>query len=326
MNSHITPKDFFLHIGATIALYVVAGSLINLCFSIINYFNPDSLASYFYSNSIAWPISMLIVLVPALYFVEWFIRRDLVKNSGKKEVWIRRWRIYLTIFLASVLLIGDLIVLINVYLGGEITSRFVYKILVIILVAGAIGKYYFFDLYDKYARATLVRQINSWFGIIFVLAAVITGFIVVGSPAKQRALRFDQQRTNDLSTIQWYIINNWQNKGKLPATLTELNDPLSGTTVPKDPETEAPYEYIQKGSNTFELCATFGQSSQDLKGRGESGYGRDIGLTYPSPSYYPGIEGEQWNHESGRTCFSRTIDPSKYPVNTKTVNPEMILK
>ena len=165
MNTQTTPKDFFLHLAATVALYAAVGSLINLAFSVINYFNPDTLAGYFYAGSVAWPISMLIVLVPILYVLEWMIARDIAKTPKKKEMWIRRWRTYLTIFLAGLLMAGDLITLINVYLSGEISSRFVYKVIVIILVAGAIGKYYFFDLYDTYRYATLAKRFNAWFGI-----------------------------------------------------------------------------------------------------------------------------------------------------------------
>jgi hypothetical protein len=63
-SSKTTPKDFFVQFGATVALYVAAGALINLALSIIDYLNPDALAGYFSPSSIAWPISMLVVLVP----------------------------------------------------------------------------------------------------------------------------------------------------------------------------------------------------------------------------------------------------------------------
>ncbi len=328
MNTKTTPKDFFLHLGATVALYIAAGALINLAFSIINYYFPDALAGYFYGNAVAWPISMLIVLVPILYVIEWYINRDISRMPEKADLWIRRWRIYLTLFLTVVLMGGDLITLINTYLNGEITMRLVYKVIVIILIAGSIGKYYFFNLNSTHRFAKMSRRFNAWFGIIIVLAAIITGFIAVGSPAKQRALRFDSQRINDLSNIQWQVISHWQQKEKLPISLTELNDKLSGYIVPSDPETKAAYEYSVKavsGTNTvpgglsFELCATFGETSQDNKGRGDYYGGRGVypsvmNMSYPSYPIPGGVE-DVWDHDKGRTCFDRTIDPEKYPVN-----------
>lgn len=328
MNTKTTPKDFFLHLGATVALYVAAGAFINLSFSVINYYFPDALAGYFYGNAVAWPISMLIVLIPILYVLEWLINRDITKMPEKADLWIRKWRIYLTIFLAVVLFGGDLITLINTYLNGEITARLVYKVIVVLLVAGSIGKYYAYSLWTTNRWSKMIRRTNAWFGIIIVVVAIVLGFMAVGSPAKQRALRFDSQRTSDLQSIQGQVVSYWQQKEKMPATLAELNDPLSWFVVPVDPETKAPYEYsvvatpatsTVKGQS-FEICATFGTASQDLKGRGEFG-GRggvfpmyDMAVSYP----YPGPDGIEnvWDHEAGRACFTRTIDPDKYQVNT----------
>lgn len=307
-----TPKDFFLHLGATVALYMAAVALINLVFSIINYFFPDNLAGYFYANSVAWPISMLIILVPVLYGLEYLIRRDITQVPEKANLWIRKWRIYLTIFLTIALIGGDLITLINTYLNGEISARFVWKVITVLLVGGAIGKYYFFSLYTNFKFSKIARTMNGWFGIVLVIAAIITGFIVVGSPTKQRNIRFDNQRTSDLQNIQWQIVNYWQQKEKLPATLADLNDPLYGNMIPTDPETKAVYEYSAKGPFSFELCSTFALAYEDTQGRGEFGRGSyaSIDIAYPS---VPGGLDNNWKHEAGRSCFERTIDPEKYP-------------
>ena len=329
MNNKTTPKDFFLHLGATIALYVAVGALINLWFSIINYYCPDDLAGYFYGNAVAWPISMLLVLVPILYVLEWLTNKDVRNMPEKSEIWVRKWRIYLTLFLVVILIGGDLIALINTYLNGEITSRLVYKVIITLLIAGSVGKYYFFSIYSSHRFAKLARRTNAWFGIVIVLAAIIIGFIAVGSPSKQRALRFDSQRVNDLSNIQWQIINYWQQKEKLPTALSDINDTLSGFIVPVDPETKAAYEYSIKvasgtvaitGGKSFEVCATFSEASQDTKGRGVYGVGGGMyPIAYDSSYSSPiGDTSDVWNHGIGRTCFDRTIDPDKYPTNKTT--------
>lgn len=313
MNTKITPKDFFLHLGAAVALYTVAGAFINLALSIINYATPDKLAGYFYVSSVAWPISILLVVTPILYVLEWLINRDIAKNPDRKDVWIRRWRIYLTLFLAVVLIGGDLIALLNVYFSGEITSRFVYKVLTILLVAGVVGKYYFYSIAENMRWSKMSRMVTPWFGIVMVVAAIVGGFIIVGSPAKQRAIRFDGQRVSDLSNIQWQVINRWQVKRSLPKVLPELNDSISGYSVPTDPANDSAYEYNVKGPLSFEVCATFDLAAQDTKGRGE--YGGGMGGAYPVSDIgypYPGGEMDSWKHEAGRTCFTRTIDPDVY--------------
>ncbi|MES3031587.1 MAG: DUF5671 domain-containing protein [Patescibacteria group bacterium] len=312
-----TPKDFFLHLSATLALYVSAGALINLLFSVINYHFPDQLAGYFYANAVAWPISLLVILVPTLYVLEYLINRDITKMPEKGNLLIRKWRIYLTLFLTAVLIGGDLIALINVYLNGEISARFVWKVVAVLVVGGAVGKYYFFSLYTQFKKSKLALAVIPWFGIVLVLAAIVAGFITVGSPQKQRDMRFDSQRVADLQNIQWQIINYWQTKEKLPATLDDLKDPLSGAVIPLDPEKQVAYGYSIKGPLTFSLCADFARESLDTKGRGEF-YGRGGGIGYPMPMYdtsigYPGISGdENWQHAAETTCFDRTIDPDKY--------------
>lgn len=328
MNTKTTPKDFFLHLGATVALYVAAGSLINLWFTVINYYFPDALAGYFYGNAVAWPISMLIVLVPLLYVLEWLINRDIARMPEKADLWMRKWRVYLTLFLTVVLIGGDLITLINTYLNGEISARLVWKVVVVLVIASAIGKYYFFNLYRNFKWSMFVRRFMPWWGIALVLAAIVIGFIAVGSPAQQRALRFDSQRVNDLQNIQWQVINYWQTKEKLPTTLSDLNDTLSGFVVPTDPDTKSAYEYSTKavsgtqtisGGLSFELCATFSRESQDTKGRGVYGgstYPIAYDMSYPSPA---GGLSDVWNHAAGRTCFDRTIDPDKYPIIPRPV-------
>ena len=138
---------------------------------------------------------------------------------------------------------------------------------------------------------------------------------------KQRLLRLDDRRVSDLQNIQYQVINFWQQKEKLPANLSELSNPLSGYSLPVEPEFEEgkKYEYIVKGPLTFELCATFSlpmpKGWREYGGGGGVmpmiGYERDAYTTsYP----YPGTgANESWDHQEGRTCFSRTIDKDLYP-------------
>ena len=311
-----TPKDFFLHLATTVFLYASVIALINLAFAVADRALPDALQSFYGVSDIVWPISMLVVLVPVTYILEWLIARDIAKMPEKREVWIRRWRIYLTLFLSGATIVGDLIALINTYLSGEITARFIWKILAILVICGVIFAYYLLSRLNEAGQGKKASTILAWAGVIIVLAGVIGGFIITGSPWTQRSLRFDSQRVSDLTNIQWQIISVWQQKGILPASLAVLNDPISGYSVPVDPNTGAAYEYTMKGATTFELCATFDLPTQDLSGRGAYQGDTSVGVTYPS--VYNGTNGtaDNWSHQAGRTCFGRTIDPSRYPVNT----------
>jgi len=136
--------------------------------------------------------------------------------------------------------------------------------------------------------------------IVIVIVLVLGGFFIIGSPQKERARQFDQQRINDLSSIQWQIISYWQAKGRLPQTLAELKDPISGFFLPTDPETGDAYDYEVREPLSFVLCAFFNLEATDEARLQDKPLGS--------------ARGEQiiWDHPAGRHCFERIIDPDLY--------------
>lgn len=137
-----------------------------------------------------------------------------------------------------------------------------------------------------------------------VAVAIIAGFFIVGSPLDARLRAFDERKVQDLQNIQWQIVNFYQNKARLPQTLAELTDSISGFVAPKDPQTGMNYTYTTQGTLTFSLCATFNKASEGIH--------PIIYSTYPAGSI-----SENWEHGEGNVCFERTIDPDFYPVHPK---------
>jgi hypothetical protein len=194
-------------------------------------------------------------------------------------------------------IIGDLVSTINTLLTGEITVRFILKALTILIVAGIIFGYYLDDV--RRETPTKLAKPFSWGTGVLVLAVVIGGFFTVGSPATARLVQFDQQKINDLQNIQYQIVNYWQRKQVMPASLSNLNDPISGFKAPVDPQSGANYEYTLT-SNTipsFQLCAMFNKPNQ---------------VSVMKLYLADGIS-QNWDHAVGRVCFERTIDRQLYP-------------
>jgi hypothetical protein len=310
MQPKTTAKDFFLYLASFAALYASAISLISLLFTIINKAFPDNLTNYYfgydpYSAGMRMAIATLVIIFPVYLFLASYLNRYLRANPDRKDIPVRKWLTYLTIFITSITLVTDLIVLVNTFLGGEITSRFTLKVLAVLLVAGSVLWYYLYDLRKSFApempnRAKLLVSIAS----LAVIASLVSGFVFVGSPMSARAKRFDERRVGDLQSIQSYLIYSyWQQKASLPDSLDDLKDPISGYMIPVDPETGVSYEYVQTGDLSFRLCATFARAS-DSVGQGS----RTTSAIYPGMS-----ENENWKHAAGRQCFDRTIDPELYP-------------
>lgn len=304
MNTKITAKDFFLHIAVIFLLYSGTVALLNILFNVINVAFPQvNQVGYYSSTSISLPVATLIVVFPLFLFLVNVLHKSYQIDSSRKDYPVRKGLIYLTIFIAGGVLAGDLVTLIYFFLDGQdMTTAFLLKILSVLVVIGSVFGYYLDDLKD---RLTGFRR-NVWRGVavVLVLGSIITGFSVLGSPQTQRMYRYDSQKVSDLQSIQWQIVNYWQQKGMIPVTLEQLQDPISGFTVPTDPQTKMSYEYKKTSALSFDLCAEFNkvsQSSTDTMAR----------VVYPEPinklTY-------SWLHETGRQCFSRSIDPQLYPI------------
>ncbi len=147
-----TPKEVFLHLLSIITLYASAISFTVLVFQYINVWIPDPLGvgggyyAYGARQSIRWSLAVLMVIFPVYIAVGWFLNKGYERRPEKRNARIRKWLLYFTLFVAALIIIGDLVALIYNLLGGELTLRFFFKMLTILFVAGSIFGYYLVDI------------------------------------------------------------------------------------------------------------------------------------------------------------------------------------
>ncbi len=300
-----TPKDFFLWLGAMIALYVSSVSLILLSHTYIEVWLPDAAVVYGdpYSDPMRFAIASLIVMFPLFI---WFLRilhQDIRSNPEKKELWVRRWLVMLTVFIAGLVMAIDIIILINTYLQGDLSARFALKALSVLAVLSGVFWYFLEELRGTWERKQGLSTSIGVAAALLVLVAVGASFFIIGSPEAARNERFDEQKIADLQNIQWQLVSFWQSKQTLPESLEELNDPISGFVPPLDTQTGASYRYERTSSASFTLCATFNLPSRDMTSK-ESTPMRPVTIDPMN---------ENWTHDAGETCFDRTVDPERYP-------------
>jgi hypothetical protein len=211
----VTPKDFFVNFFWLITLYGTVISLLNLLFETINRAFPDAVNFYSggYNGNIRASIACIVVFFPIYVFVTKYLRKMYFFDPSKRETWVRKWFVYLTLFLSAITVMIDFIVLINSFLGGELTTRFVLKVVATLVVVGAVFGYYFFDL-KKEGISNSAGQIFTISAVVLILASLVWAFVVIGSPMKERLRRFDEQRVQNLQDIQWRITSYWQKNGK----------------------------------------------------------------------------------------------------------------
>lgn len=305
----VTPKDFFLWLGAMVALYVSAVSLIVLIHQYITYFFPSPLDyGDAYSGAFRFAIASLVVFFPLYIVLTRMVHQDIRRVPEKKELWVRKWLVVITLFIAGLTIAGDLVALVNTFLNGELTIRFALKALVIFVVLGAAFWYYLEELRGRWEREEKNSKMIGGLVTLIVLVTVIGGFFIIGSPQSQRSIRLDQDRVYDLQNIQYQVTYYWQQKQKLPSGIADLEDPLMGFVAPRDPETGAMYVYEVTGAMSFKLCAEFDSPSQNMK---------------PSAPIRGDAQNENWQHEEGEKCFERTIDPELFPPNTQPSKPSL---
>jgi hypothetical protein len=122
-----------------------------------------------------------------------------------------------------------------------------------------------------------------------VLAAIVAGFWLLGSPGKQRLISLDSQRVQDLSSIA----------SQMNSDLTPINEAAPAKPLPeqlperisdqfKDPETQVPYSYRRINDNAYELCATFALASDE----------KNVNTQVIQP-----LGDVRWKHPAGLHCY-----------------------
>lgn len=145
-----------MHVLSMVALYGSAVSFGTVVFQLINKWLPDPLQNgYLYYGSasnaaLRNALSVLIIFFPVYLWVVWTLHKEYHANEAKRTMRVRKWLTYFTLFAAAVIVMIDLVTLVNYLLNGELTVRFLLKVLTVLAIAGSIFWYYRWDL-KKYS-------------------------------------------------------------------------------------------------------------------------------------------------------------------------------
>ena len=156
-RASLSAREAFAYLVMFATLYFGAWNLGSLLFDLINRTWPDAAMSDYLSrahdSSIRWSVAALIIAFPVFAFVARRVSIDVARHPIKRLSAVRRWLTYITLFIAATALIGDTTTLVYHVLGGELTVRFMLKVLVVAFIAGGIFGYYLWDLRREEVRA-----------------------------------------------------------------------------------------------------------------------------------------------------------------------------
>lgn len=293
-------REAFFHLLTFASLYTSVIALIILFFTYINRLFPDpALAGqYYYQSSfdlsgIRWSMASVIVAFPLFILLSRFLLKEMRAHPERAWSGIRRWLTYLTLFVAAMALLGDVITLVFSLLEGELSVRFLLKVLVVLVTAGMTFTYYFVSLKTSVADPKM-KNFHRSFGLtasVIALIGVVWGIVLAGSPATERERKFDDRRIEDIRAIQSEVLNIvLDNTRYLPPADRVMVNPIPATLEDVaqkaiyqkltilDPETGEPYGYSKIDDAHFRVCAVFNA-----------------------------IRDEQydifWNHGAGQKCF-----------------------
>jgi len=235
-------------------------------------------------------LSMLIITLPVFLGTRIFLGKMYTKEPERKAFKMRKWLMYLTLFIAAIIVIVTLITVVNAFLSGEITSRFILKALATVAVAALVFSYYLLDVKDS--LTVQKRRIYLWSTSIVSIAFVVLTFFVVGSPTQARLQRLDNERVSALQSIQYQIESYYATNKELPESLDALSalpvyDRVENNFI--DPTTEEQYGYRVGEGDNYMLCATFDTNTEDTSRTDANDF-----------------SSQDWQHPAGEYCFAKS--------------------
>lgn len=254
-------KYVFYYLLALVALAFTAVSVGLVVFAIIN----QTLASpWFYSDSnssLRFAISALLIATPIFFVTTSLIFKGLRKGELEIDSPARRWLTYLILFVSAVTILGVLIAVMNNFLSGDFTARFILQMLTVILIAGIIFSFYLYDIRrDNPQEGGVVIKAFFWGALVLILASFVAAWFFVESPSVTRAKKLDNKMINSISMVENSINSFYEDKGRLPQDLAEIQSSryvyFSDQDL-VDSDSGLPLVYEPSEGGDYKLCATF---------------------------------------------------------------------
>lgn len=140
-------RDAFLHLLAFTALYAWVISLTLLVFAYIEFTFPDPATRASTHtveaalSSIRASLSTLLVSYPLFLLVWWYLLREVRKSPDMAKSGIRRWLSFLSLFIGAVTIMANVITVVFYLVEGDLTVRFLLKVVALFIVTGALFIY-----------------------------------------------------------------------------------------------------------------------------------------------------------------------------------------
>jgi cation transport ATPase len=277
----------FYYLLSLISLGAMALGLGIIVFEVLDKVFVDVSSSYFSMQALKTAFSTLIISTPIYYICSHLLSKSIRKNELSLESSLRKWLIYLILLVTSVIMLVWLVSILNSFLNGEMTIKFILKALTALIISAMIFSYYLYNIKQKVVKKK--DKIKSIFFVASLLLVIFTlGLAIVHmeSPQTTRDKKVDEDILRNFDNINMNVNMYYNSNKELPESLEELKSNSNLNVYPDSAVSLDNIEYKKLSEIKYELCTDFKTSNLDDK---------NINLRY----------GSNRLHNSGYQCLEQ---------------------
>lgn len=242
-------------------------------------------------------IASIIIAGPIFLAVSYFLTKYMYVGRISPNAKSRNYTTYATIFIASSIIIFQLVSLVFKMLENGLYTQIVLKLITILSLTVFSGGYYFWDLRKKQIQGVrfLGNRIFFLVTILILIGALSLAVFLRSYQPSNKNIIEDSQLLSNMKTLKTEIAIFYNEKGTVPKSLQELQ-----ATKPHSVYSAAAITYELVNERSYKICGDFKTAS---------------------PKTTPNLP-DYWWHQTGYQCFTNVIDTSKR--NNQVIQPSAI--
>ncbi len=254
----------FYYLLSLISLGAMALGIGIIIFEILDKVFVDVSNSYFSMQALKTAFSTLIISAPIYYVCSHLLSKNIRKQELSLESSLRKWLIYLILLVTSIIMLVWLVSILNSFLNGEMTIKFILKALTALIISAMIFSYYLYNIRQKLVKKR--DKIKSLFFIASLLLVVLALGLAIAhmeSPQTTRDKKIDEKTLRDFDNINMNVNMYYNNNDELPESLQELKSDSNLNVYPNSAVSLEDIEYNKLSETEYEFCADFETSNLD---------------------------------------------------------------
>ncbi|MFP4515045.1 MAG: DUF5671 domain-containing protein [Parcubacteria group bacterium] len=254
----------FYYLLSLISLGAMALGLGIIIFEVLDKVFVDVGNSYFSMQSLKTAFSTLLISTPIYYICSHLLSKSIKKEELSLDSSLRKWLIYLILLVTSIVMLVWLVSILNSFLNGEMTIKFILKALTALVISAMIFSYYLYNIRQKVVKKKdKVKTVFFVASLVLIIFALGLAIIHMESPQTTRDKKIDEKTLRDFDDINMNVNMYYNDKEELPQSLEDLKANTNLNSYPGNTVSLEDIDYNKLSETEYELCADFETSNLD---------------------------------------------------------------